>query len=46
MIDWGHALSIAGGGFGTVFILLAVLAIIVWATPRIIIHFTRGKSDS
>lgn len=45
MIDWGYALYIAGGGFGTVFILLAVLAVIVWATSRLIVYFTREKSN-
>lgn len=46
MIDWGYALYVAAGGFGTVFVIIAILAIIVWATSRIVIHFTKEKRTS
>lgn len=30
MIDWGLTAKIAGGGFGMVFLILAILALVVW----------------
>lgn len=35
MVDWGLAIRIAGGGFGLVFMLLALLGISVWITKII-----------
>jgi len=44
MTDWGFALQIAAGGFGMVFFLLVVLAIIVWVTSRVILRLARDKA--
>lgn len=34
MIDWKLAAQIAGGGFGMVFLILAIIAVTVWLTYR------------
>ena len=44
MTDWGFAIQIAAGGFGMVFFLLALLSAIVWATSKVILRLTRGKT--
>ncbi len=46
MIDWGYILYVAGGGFGIVFIIVSILAFIVWGASRLIIWFSREKSNS
>jgi Na+-transporting methylmalonyl-CoA/oxaloacetate decarboxylase gamma subunit len=30
MIDWGSVKEIAGGGFGTTLLVLAILCIVIW----------------
>jgi len=35
MVDWGLAVRIACGGFGTVFIILAILCLSVWMTRSV-----------
>jgi len=35
MVDWGLAIKIACGGFGMVFIILAILCLSVWMTRSV-----------
>lgn len=42
--DWGFAIQIAAGGFGMVFFLLVLLAVIVWATSKVIVRLTKDKA--
>ena len=44
MNDWGFAIRIAAGGFGMVFFLLVVLSVIVSATSRLILRFSKEKT--
>jgi Na+-transporting methylmalonyl-CoA/oxaloacetate decarboxylase gamma subunit len=46
MIDWNFAVQIAAGGFGMVFLLLAILQVLVWAASRFIVHMSKNKSNS
>jgi Na+-transporting methylmalonyl-CoA/oxaloacetate decarboxylase gamma subunit len=34
MVDWTLAAQIASGGFGMVFLILAIIAVAVWLTYR------------
>ena len=45
-IDWGLAVQIGGVGFGMVFALLIVLAVVVWLTGRVIIRTSTGKAEN
>jgi len=45
-IDWGLAAKIAGGGFGMVFLILAILALVVWLTSLGVRKFSKGSSRS
>lgn len=40
-IDWGFAGQVGGAGFGVVFVLLIILAIVIWLTGKL---FKRGGS--
>ena len=44
-IDWDLAVKIAGGGFGMVFLILAILALVVWATG-LVWQRTKSKQKS
>ena len=44
MIDWSLAAKIAGGGFGMVFLTLAILALVVWITGLGVRKFSRSGS--
>ena len=44
MTDWGFAIQIAAGGFGMVFLLLTVLAIMVSAGARLIARTEKKKT--
>jgi len=46
MIDWGLTAKIAGGGFGMVFIILAILALVVWLVGLGVQRFSKGSSKS
>ena len=35
-VDWGFAGQVGGAGFGMVFALLIILAIIIWLTGRLV----------
>jgi len=45
MTDWNFAIQIAAGGFGMVFLLLAVLAIMVSVGARLIAHSEKSKTE-
>jgi Na+-transporting methylmalonyl-CoA/oxaloacetate decarboxylase gamma subunit len=40
-IDWGFAGQVGGAGFGMVFALLIILAVVIWLTGRL---FNRTQS--
>ena len=46
MIDWGLTAKIAGGGFGMVFIILAILALVVWIVGLGVQRFSKAGSKS
>jgi len=46
MIDWSLAGKIAGGGFGMVFFILAILALLIWITGLGVRKFSKSKSKS
>ena len=35
-VDWGFAGQVGGAGFGTVFALLIILAIVIWLMGRLV----------
>jgi len=41
-VDWGFAVQVAVAGFGIVFLLLIILAILVWLMPRVINNLSSG----
>lgn len=43
MIDWGFAVQIAAGGFGMVFLLLVILAVLITLGARILTRTTKEK---
>jgi len=45
MTDWGFAVQIAAGGFGMVFLLLTLLAIMVAAGARLIARYSADKTQ-
>ena len=45
MTDWNFAIQIAAGGFGMVFLLLAVLAIMVSVGERLIARSEKSKTE-
>ena len=46
MTDWGFATQIALGGFALVFILLAMLAGLVWTGARILARLAKNKTKA
>jgi len=42
VVDWGFAGQVGGVGFGMVFALLIILALVIWLTGRLA---NRAKSD-
>lgn len=45
-IDWGLAGQIGGVGFGMVFALLIILAVVVWLTGLVITKTSTGKAEN
>ena len=43
-VDWGFAGQVGGAGFGMVFALLIILAIVIWVTGRLV-NKTGGTED-
>ena len=44
-VDWELAIQIGGAGFGMVFALLIILAIVIWLTGRLV-NRSRTGTDS
>ena len=42
-IDWGFAGQVGGVGFGTVFVVLVILAVAIWIVGRIINRVSAPK---
>lgn len=45
-IDWGHAYQIGGAGFALVFIVLIILAVVMWVSGLIIKKIESGSTDA
>ena len=45
-IDWGFAGQVGGVGFGIVFILLIILAIVIWLVGLILNKIGVGKTEA
>ena len=44
-VDWGLAGQVGGAGFGMVFALLIILAVVIWLTGRLV-NITRSEDKS
>lgn len=44
-VDWGFAAQVGSVGFGMVFALLCLLAVVIWLTGRIISKRLAGESE-
>ena len=42
-VPWGQALQVGGTGFGMVFTLLIILAIVIWSTGLVFGKISTGK---
>jgi len=45
-VDWGFAGQVGGVGFGMVFVLLVILAIVIWLTGIVVNKTTSGKDKT
>ena len=45
-ISWGQALQVGGVGFGMVFALLIILAIVIWLTGLVLSKVSSGKGET
>lgn len=43
MMDWNLVVKMAGGGFGMVFIILAILGGAIWLTKIVTARIVKGK---
>ena len=46
MIDWGLVAKIAGGGFGIVMLVLAILTVVVWLVNLLARKFPEKDKES
>jgi Na+-transporting methylmalonyl-CoA/oxaloacetate decarboxylase gamma subunit len=46
MIDWAFAGKIGGVGFGMVFAVLVILAVVLWLTGLVFKKIEAGKKDA
>ena len=46
VIDWGFAGQVGAAGFGMVFVLLIILAIVIWLTGLILNKVSTDKSKT
>jgi len=44
-VDWGFAGQVGGVGFGMVFAILIVLAIVIWLTGRMVTQIGTDKAE-
>ncbi len=45
-VDWGFAGQVGGAGFGMVFALLIILAIVIWLTGRLVDKTRSTKNEN
>jgi len=45
-VDWGFAGQVGGMGFGMVFALLVILAVVIWLTGLVIIKTSTSKDKT
>ena len=45
-VPWGQAAQVGGVGFGMVFLLLIILAIVVWLTSLALTKISASKSEA
>ncbi len=45
-VSWGQALQVGGVGFGMVFALLIILAIVIWLTGLVVGKIGAGKDEA
>ena len=45
-VDWGFAGQVGGMGFGMVFALLVILAVVIWLTGMALGKISTGKSET
>ena len=45
-IDWGFAGQVGGVGFGMVFLLLVILAVVIWLTGLVLSKIGTGKAEA
>ena len=45
-VPWGQALQIGGVGFGMVFALLVILAVVIWLVGLVLGKISMGKSET
>lgn len=45
-VPWGQAVQVGGVGFGMVFALLIILAIIIWLTGLVLSKISAGKAEA
>ena len=44
-VDWGFAGQVGGVGFGMVFAILVILAVVIWLTGRIVTKMSTDKAE-
>jgi Na+-transporting methylmalonyl-CoA/oxaloacetate decarboxylase gamma subunit len=44
-VDWGFAVQVGGMGFGMVFVLLIILAVVIWLTG-LVVNSGKDKADN
>ena len=45
-VDWGFAGLVGGVGFGMVFVLLIILAVVIWLTGLVLNKISATKSET
>jgi len=45
-VPWGQAVQVGGVGFGTVFALLIILAVVIWLTGLVVSKISAGKAEA
>ena len=45
-VPWGQAIQVGGVGFGMVFALLIILAVIIWLTGLVLSKMSVGKGEA
>ncbi len=45
-VDWGEAILLAGKGFGVVFLVLVILAVVTWLVGLVFQRSKRGQEEA